>query len=25
MEEHGVGTFPAGPWHAGLEPFPAQG
>jgi hypothetical protein len=23
MEEHGVNTYPAGPWHAGLEPFPA--
>lgn len=23
MEEHGVQPFPAGPWHAGLEPFPA--
>ena len=23
MEEHGVHTYPAGPWHAGLEPFPA--
>ena len=22
MEEHGVATYPAGPWHAGLEPFP---
>ena len=22
MEEHGVNTYPAGPWHAGLEPFP---
>ena len=22
MEEHGVQPFPAGPWHAGLEPFP---
>jgi hypothetical protein len=22
MEEHGVHTYPAGPWHAGLEPFP---
>ena len=23
MEEHGIETYPAGPWHAGLEPFPA--
>jgi len=23
MEEHGMATFPAGPWHAGLEPFPS--
>jgi hypothetical protein len=23
MEEHGVNTYPAGPWHAGLQPFPA--
>lgn len=23
MEQAGVQTFPAGPWHAGLEPFPA--
>lgn len=22
MEEHGIHTYPAGPWHAGLEPFP---
>ncbi|MGH2951660.1 MAG: hypothetical protein ACRDKX_06420 [Solirubrobacterales bacterium] len=22
MEEHGVHTYRAGPWHAGLEPFP---
>ena len=22
MEEHGVATYPAGPWHAGLEAFP---
>lgn len=22
MEEHGINTYPAGPWHAGLEPFP---
>ncbi len=24
MEEHGMHTYPAGPWHAGLEPFPDQ-
>ena len=24
MEEHGVHTYPAGPWHAGMEPFPDQ-
>lgn len=24
MEESGVHTYPAGPWHAGLEPFPGQ-
>jgi hypothetical protein len=23
MDEHGVHTYAAGPWHAGLEPFPA--
>lgn len=23
MTEHNVHTYPAGPWHAGLEPFPA--
>jgi hypothetical protein len=23
MEEHGLHTYPAGPWHAGLEPFPS--
>jgi len=23
MEEHGLHTYAAGPWHAGLEPFPA--
>jgi hypothetical protein len=23
MEESGLHTYPAGPWHAGLEPFPA--
>jgi hypothetical protein len=22
MSEHGIHTYPAGPWHAGLEPFP---
>jgi hypothetical protein len=22
MEESGINTYPAGPWHAGLEPFP---
>jgi hypothetical protein len=25
MEEHGVHTYPAGPWHAGMEPFPDRG
>lgn len=25
MEEHGVHTYPAGPWHAGLQPFPEAG
>ena len=24
MEEHGIHTYPAGPWHAGLEPFPSD-
>jgi hypothetical protein len=24
MEESGLHTYPAGPWHAGLEPFPAD-
>jgi hypothetical protein len=24
MEEHGINTYPAGPWHAGMEPFPAS-
>ena len=24
MDEHGLQTYPAGPWHAGLEPFPSQ-
>ena len=22
MEESGIHTYPPGPWHAGLEPFP---
>jgi hypothetical protein len=22
MDEHGIHTYPAGPWHAGMEPFP---
>jgi hypothetical protein len=22
MDEHGLHTYPPGPWHAGLEPFP---
>jgi hypothetical protein len=22
MDEHGVATYPAGPWHAGIKPFP---
>jgi hypothetical protein len=25
MEEHGTQPYPAGPWHAGLEPFPESG
>ncbi|MGI9020187.1 MAG: hypothetical protein ACR2G3_05705 [Solirubrobacterales bacterium] len=25
VEEHGVHTYQPGPWHAGLEPFPAAG
>jgi hypothetical protein len=25
MEEHGIHTYAAGPWHAGLEPFSAEG
>jgi hypothetical protein len=25
MDEHGIQTYPAGPWHAGLEPFPTPG
>ena len=24
MEEHGIHTYQAGPWHAGLEPFPDE-
>ena len=24
MEEHGLHTYAAGPWHAGLEPFPDE-
>jgi hypothetical protein len=24
MEESGVHTYPPGPWHAGLEPFPGE-
>jgi hypothetical protein len=24
MEEDGLHTYPAGPWHAGLEPFPDE-
>jgi hypothetical protein len=24
VDESGVHTYPAGPWHAGLEPFPAS-
>ena len=24
IEETGIHTYPAGPWHAGLEPFPEQ-
>lgn len=24
MEEEGIHTYPAGPWNAGLEPFPAD-
>ena len=24
MEEHGLHTYPAGPWHAGLERFPDE-
>ena len=23
MDESGIHTYPPGPWHAGLEPFPA--
>ena len=25
MDEHGLHTYPPGPWHAGLEPFPDAG
>jgi hypothetical protein len=25
MDEHGVHTYPPGPWHAGMEPFPDSG
>jgi hypothetical protein len=25
MEESGIHTYPAGPWHAGMEPFPDSG
>jgi len=25
MEEDGIHTYPAGPWHAGLAPFPDEG
>jgi hypothetical protein len=24
MDEHGLHTYPPGPWHAGLEPFPDE-
>jgi hypothetical protein len=24
MEESGIHTYPPGPWHAGLEPFPGS-
>src|SRR5215218_3290510 len=24
MDESGIHTYPPGPWHAGLEPFPAE-
>jgi hypothetical protein len=24
MDENGIHTYPAGPWHAGLEPFPDE-
>jgi hypothetical protein len=24
MDEHGIQTYPAGPWHAGVEPFPER-
>ena len=25
MDESGIHTYPPGPWHAGLEPFPGRG
>jgi hypothetical protein len=25
LDEHGAQTYPTGPWHAGLEPFPTGG
>jgi hypothetical protein len=25
MDESGIHTYPAGPWHAGLAPFPSEG
>jgi hypothetical protein len=25
MDEHGIHTYPAGPWHAGMQPFPSSG
>jgi hypothetical protein len=24
MDENGIATYPAGPWHAGQEPFPSS-
>jgi hypothetical protein len=24
MEESGIHTYPGGPWHAGLAPFPTE-
>jgi hypothetical protein len=24
MDEHGIHTYPPGPWHAGMEPFPDE-